>query len=93
MKREFSIGDIAHLSKAKRMKGFVLPVDHPVKIITTKKIREKYGAYSYGVEVKNPKTGETEKYVDWFTQFDFYPKASWEKAELQNKIINEMGGK
>lgn len=90
MKREFNIGDIAHLTNGKRMKGYNLPVETGVEIIGYKRISKQYGAYSYGVKVTNPKTGKEEIYEDWFTQFDFMTKETAKKMNEQNRLISDL---
>lgn len=91
IKREFSPGDVAHLTSNKRMRGYILPMESPVTITGFKKINEKSGAYSYSIEVVNPKTNETEHYDEWFTQFDFYSNQMWQKNVQQKEILYKFG--
>lgn len=90
MKREFNIGDIAHLTNGKRMRGYNLPVTTGVEIVGYKRISKQHGAYSYSVKVVNPKTEKEEIYEDWFNQFDFMTKVSAKKMLEQNKLIAEL---
>ncbi|MOA60140.1 hypothetical protein D3C78_1849450 [compost metagenome] len=50
----------------------------------------KHGAYSYDVEVINPKTGKSETYERWLNQYDFMTKSMAEeyfrlKAEIEER--------
>ena len=98
MKREFNIGDIAHLAKGKRVKGilnyntekesykdFTLKFKEAVKVISYSKADEKVcGGWVYYYEVENK--GIVYR-VECMSQFDLIPKKMWEQnAELERKI-------
>lgn len=96
MKKEFNIGDIAHMSKDKRVKGlidyktenyknFTLKLNEAVKIIHCNKADERLcGGHSYDCEVKYE---DIIYIVECIPQFNLFPKKLWKQnIEMMNKI-------
>lgn len=89
-KKWFNEGDIAHMSKNKRARGFMLKEEQPVKILETFKIEDKAGGYMYTIEVEHPKTKKPIVLKEWVTQLDLIDKELWDKLQKQERLIKEL---
>jgi len=101
MKRAFNIGDIAHLSKGKRVRGilnhntdeetytdFTLRFKSEVKIIGYNEANEEAcGGWIYDYEAEHK--GIIYR-IECITQFDLIPKEMWKKNVEQEKRIKEL---
>lgn len=90
MKREFKNGDIAYLTKGKRMKGFNLSEGDSVMILKGEKILDKHGGYLYTIEAVNPKTNEKIILDGWLTQNDLMSKNMYNKKIEQEELITKF---
>lgn len=103
MKREFNVGDIAHLSKGKRVRGilnykkdnecykdFTMRWKDEVKILKHYKADDRVGSYVYDCEVNFK--GVT-YIVENICQFDLVPKKMWEESVRLDRIIKELRDK
>lgn len=90
MKREFNVGETAHMVKNMRAKGFMLKIGMPVKILGYYRIEDSAGIYSYTIEVEHPKTKEKVVLIEWVSQYDLYPKKMWERDVAQKKEIERL---
>jgi hypothetical protein len=86
MKREFDIGDIAHLSNGKRIKlenggALTLKADTAVTVVEYCKMDRSVGGWGYLVEY------EGKRVAFELPQNDFYDKAMWNRcAEIEERI-------
>lgn len=90
VKREYSIGEMARLSKNMRARGWMLKNGDEVRIVKHKKIDVKHGAYLYDIEATNPKTGNKEVLEGWVTQYDLWNKEMWEEHQRLSAEIRRM---
>ena len=103
MKREFNIGDIAHLSKGKRVRGilnynkdnesykdFTMRWKDEVKIIDYHKADVKVGGYVYDCEVNKD---DIIYRVEYISQYELVSKKMWEQSVELDEKIKELESK